>query len=146
MFNFFFFYSAREKMLVDAGKINDFSRFSIILLIAIILSGLSYSILAYRLTLKHRQKLENRFSFSEGINLKWLRYCIVSIGLVFFVAVIVFTLRDGLNYSFPFNPEYIFYSIMIFLIFYIGYYGIKHENIFVSIPLEDNGIDEKYKK
>jgi len=139
MFKFFFLYSASEKIQVDKGEINDFHAFSVVLLIAILISGLVYAVLSYSLTLKYGNKLKERFSFSEGISLKWLRYCIVSIGLFFLLAVIVFLLRDGLNYSFPFNPEYIFYSILIIFIFYIGYFGIKHENIFVNIPLPENG-------
>ncbi len=138
MFNFFFFYSVSEKILVDKGEINDFHTFSIVLLIAILISGLAYAVISYRLTVKYRNKLKDRFSFSEGISLKWLRYCIVSIGLVFLLAVVVFLLRDGLNYSFPFNPEYIFYFILIVFIFYIGYFGIKHENIFVNSHLSES--------
>ncbi len=139
MFNFFFFYTAKEKVLVDKGEINDFHVFSIVLLIGILISGLVYAVLSYLLTVKYRNKMKDRFSFSEGISLKWLRVCILSIGLVFLLAVIVFLLRDGLQFTFPFNPEYIVYFIMIVFIFYIGYFGIKHENIFVNHPLTDNG-------
>ncbi len=151
MFNFFFFYTAKEKILIDKGAIDDFSIFSNVLLVAILISGFGYSVFSYRLTIKYKIKIKNRFSYSKGISLKWLRYCIVGIGLVFALAIIVFLLRDGLKTAFPFNPEYIFYSIMIVFIFYIGYFGIKHENIFVSHPMTENGKEdiksasEKYK-
>jgi len=138
MFDFFFSYTAKEKILIDKGEINDFSMFSIVLLVAILISGLAYSVLSYRLTVKYKIKIKNRFSYSEGISLKWLRYCIVSIGLVFLLAVMVFLVREGLNFSFPFNPEYIFYSILIVFIFYLGYFGIKHENVFVNSPVPGN--------
>ena len=143
LFKFFFFYTAKEKILVDTGEITIFQTFSIVLLITILISGLLYTFLSYRLTLKYRDKLKDRFSYSEGISLKWLRYCIVSIGLIFLFALLVFLLRDGLEYTFPFNPEYIFYSILIVFIFYIGYFGIKHENIFVNNPLTENGETSK---
>ena len=151
MFGFFFFYTAKEKTLIDKGEINDFSIFSNVLLVAILISGFGYSVFSYRLTIKYKIKIKNRFSYSRGISLKWLRYCIVGIGLVFALAIIVFLLRDGLKTAFPFNPEYIFYSIMIVFIFYIGYFGIKHENIFVSNPLttmcktDKNAVAEKYR-
>ena len=148
MSRFFFFYTAEEKILVDKGVINDFSIFSLILLLAILISGITYSVLSYRITVRHKQKMKNRFSYSEGISLKWLRYCIVSIALIFLSAIIVFGLRDGLKVAFPFNPEYIFYSILIVLIFYIGYFGIKHENIFINSPVLENEkriSTEKYK-
>lgn len=138
MFKFFFFYSPAEKIQVDKGEINDFQAFSVVLLVAILISGLAYAVISYRLTLRYRNKLKDRYSYSEGISLKWLRYCILSIGMVFLLAVVVFLLRDGLNYTFPFNPEYIFYAILIVFIFYIGYFGIKHENIFVNQPIIGN--------
>jgi AraC-like DNA-binding protein len=143
MFKFFFFYSAQQKILVDKGEISDFSIFSVILLFAMFISGLAYSFLAYRLTSRHKQTILDNFSHSEGISLKWLRYCIVSIGLVFFCAVIVFVLRNLLEFRFPFNPEYIFYSIMIVFIFYIGYFGIRQENIFISNPVNEDIRNDK---
>jgi len=148
MSGFFFFYTAEEKILVDRGEINDFNIFSTLLLVLILISGITYSILSYRITIRYKRKIKNRFSYSEGISLKWLRYCIVSIGLIFLSALVVFGLRDVLNVAFPFNPEYIFYSILIILIFYIGYFGIKHENIFINSPVLENekrGSTEKYK-
>ncbi len=49
------------------------------------------------------------------------------------------------------NVEYIIYLIIIGFVFYIGYYGIKHENIFTNNPQIENSGDkeseptEKYK-
>jgi len=148
MSSFFFFYSPEEKNLIDKGVLNDFSTFSLVLLLVIFISGITYAIFSYHLTIRYKESIKDRFSFSEGISLKWLRYCIVSMGLIFLSALVVFGLRDGLNISFPFNPEYIFYIILIVLIFYIGYFGIKHENIFISSPVVENGkknTEEKYK-
>jgi AraC-like DNA-binding protein len=70
-------------------------------------------------------------------------------GLIFLSAIVVFGFRDGLNITFAFNPEYIFYIILVILIFYIGYFGIKQENIFINSPIVENGkktTEEKYKK
>lgn len=129
---FFFFYTDKQKILVDRGEMNDFAIFSIVLLILILLSGISYAIISYVLTIKHKHKLKQLYSYNEGISLRWLRYCIVSIGLVFLFAIMVFGLRDALKVSFSFNPEYVFYTILIIFIFYIGYFGIKQENIFTD--------------
>ncbi|MGQ1788500.1 helix-turn-helix domain-containing protein [Saccharicrinis sp. GN24d3] len=149
MLPFFFFYSVEEKRMVDNGKIQDYSVFSIVLLVAILISGLIYSILSYRLTTKHQNKIDNYFSYSEGINIKWLRNCILSIGLVFFSATIIYILRDALGIQFPFNVEYIIYLIIIGFVFYIGYFGIKQENIFTNNPTIKSaveGVSESSKK
>jgi AraC-like DNA-binding protein len=134
MMNFFLFYSPEEKLMVDRGEVNDFRVFSIVLLMAIFISGLAYSILSYLLTIKHKHRIDRHFSYREGISLRWLRYCILAIGLVFLSAIMVYLLRDLVGIPFRFNPEYIIYTILIVFIFYIGYFGIKHENIFISTP------------
>jgi AraC-like DNA-binding protein len=146
MSNFFFFYTVQEKKLLDKGEIPDYHVFSIILLVAILISGLCYSILSYRLTIKHKQKIENNFSYREGINIKWLRYSILSIGLVFLSATIIYVVRDAFGFQFSFNAEYIIYLIIIGFVFYIGYFGIKQENIFTNNPLSGNIVEEDREK
>lgn len=142
MLPFFFFYSAAEKRMLDNGKIEDYSTFAIILLVVILISGLSYSLFAYRLTNKHQRKIGNYFSYSEGINIKWLRYCILSIGLIFLSATIIYLVRDAYGAQFSFNAEYIIYLIIIGFVFYIGYFGIKHENIFTNNLQKENSKEE----
>jgi AraC-like DNA-binding protein len=132
MSKFFFFYTPEEKILLDNGELKEYMLFSVVLLIAILISGITYAILAYRLTIKHKQKIENNFSYREGINIKWLRNCILGIGMVFLSATIIVLVRDALGFEFSFNADYIIYIILIGLVFYIGYFGIKQENIFSS--------------
>jgi len=151
MMKFFLFYSPEEKIMVDRGEMNDFRIFAIALMIAILISGTGYSIISYRLTIKHKHRIDRHFSYREGISLRWLRYCILAIGLVFLSAILVYLLRDLVGIPFQFNPEYIIYTILIVFIFYIGYFGIKHENIFTNTPgmlspgSEAAGKDQKYK-
>lgn len=120
--------------MVDRGEVQDYAVFSVVLLVAILISGLIYAALSYWLTLKHERRVDNNFSYDENINLNWLRYCILAIALVFLSAVIVVVLRDGFGLKFLFNAEYIIYSIIILFIFYIGYFGIRHQHIFTNNP------------
>jgi len=148
---FFFFYSAQEKAMVDAGTLPDFAVFSSILLVAFIVSGLTYAILSYRLTLQHKRKIKEHFSYREGINLNWLRNCILGIGIFFFTATIVVILREVLGMVFSFNSDYIFYTVIIVFIFYLGYFGIRHQDMFTHNPETENNIhpkagEEKYKR
>lgn len=140
MFKFFFFYSSQEKIQVDQSEIKSLETFKYILLVAILISGITYAFLAYRITWKHKNKVKNNFSYDEGINLKWLRNCILAIALVFISATLIYLLREGVGYTFSFNADYIFYIIIILLVFYIGYFGIKHENIFTNNPQIINNI------
>ena len=134
MFPFFFFYPAEKKALVDAGEIPDFAVFSSVLLVAFIISGLSYAILSYRLTLQHKRKIDDHFSYEEGITLNWLRHCILGIGVFFLSATIIVVLRELMGVSFSFNADYIFYTVIIVFIFYLGYFGIRHQDMFTHNP------------
>ena len=151
MSKFFFFYTPEEKRMLDRGETDEYMVFSLLLLIAMLISGITYAILSYRLTIKHKQKIDNIFSYREGINIKWLRNCILSIGLVFLSATIIVLVRDAFGFQFSFNADYIIYMILISLVFYIGYFGIKQENIFTSnehienFVAEISGKSEKYK-
>ncbi|WP_339736536.1 helix-turn-helix domain-containing protein [uncultured Sunxiuqinia sp.] len=150
MAKFFFFYTIEQKRMVDRGEIDDFGLFSSILLIGFVVSGLSYSILAYRLTWKHKRQIDDNFSYDEGINLDWLRYCIWAIGIIFLTVTIILVTRELFEVPYSFNADYIFYTLIIVFIFYIGYFGIRHQDMFThnvkdlksSPPLPD----EKYKK
>jgi len=139
MCKFYFFYSEKEKRLVDIGEINDFDLFSNIVLITFIISGISYSILSFKMLKNHNRLLDTNFSHSEGINLNWLKGFIWSVGAVFFVAIIITIARDFLGFDSDFNPDFIIYSMLLLSILLLGYYGIRHQNIFV-----DNLIVETY--
>jgi AraC-like DNA-binding protein len=138
MAKFFFFYTVEQKRMVDRGEVDDFGLFSSILLAGFVVSGLSYSILAYRLTWKHKHQIDDNFSYEEGINLDWLRYCIWAIGIIFSTVAIIVVTREALEVQFPFNADYIFYTLIIVFIFYIGYFGIRHQDMFTH----NDGIQE----
>jgi len=149
MFEFFFFYSAEEKRMVDHGEVDDFALSTTIMLAGFIISGLTYSVLAYRLTWKHKRRIDENFSYEEGINLDWLRYCIYGIGVIFSTATIIIILREGLGIQFSFNADFIFYTLIILFIFYIGYFGIRHQDMFThntNVVKSSHSLQEKYKK
>jgi len=150
MSKFFFFYTVEQKRMVDRGEIDDFGLFSSILLIGFVLSGLSYSLLAYRLTWKHKRQIDDNFSFEEGINLDWLRYCIWAIGIIFLTVTIIVVAREMFDLQFSFNADYIFYTLIIIFIFYIGYFGIRHQDMFThnadDVKPTPSPSAEKYKK
>ncbi len=148
MSNFYFFYTAEEKRLVDLGQIHDFDSFTNLLLLAFIISGVSYTVLSLKHLRKYKQLININFSYDEKINLQWLHYFILGIGIIFFTAIIVIITRNFLGFNYPFNPDFIFYSMLIFAVISLGYFGIRHKNIFVDniiIGLQDNSTKDSYK-
>ena len=132
MFKFYFFYSAEEKRLVDSGQLNYSEVFTTVLLLAFMISGIAYSILSYQLLRKHKRLIENNFSDTENINLNWLKNFILGFGFIFLTVAVVVVSRDFMHFKYNFNPDYIFYSMMILAILALGYFGIRLENIFVD--------------
>lgn len=116
--------------MVNNNKVNDFDNFINILLVGFIISGIAYPIFAYRLLKKHHRLINENFAFEESINLNWLKYCIWGIGVIYIVAASIIILREVMGTTFDFNPDMIIYSIIILFIFFLGYYGIRHQGIF----------------
>lgn len=141
MMPFYFVYTTEEKTMVDQGLVDDFGTFSNILLIGFVVSAITYAIVSYRLLNQHKKLIEHNFSNTEQINLNWLKSFIWGIVLIFITLALVLISRDLMNFSYPFNPEFIIYSILVFAILILGYFGIRHENIFsdhVVIAVEES--------
>ncbi len=149
MIPFYFFYSAEEKVQVDKGLINDFSVFSNLILIGFILSGITYAILAYRKLLQRQKIVKDNYSYSNRINMNWLRYTILGIGSVFITAAVVSVFREMLGFQFPFNADILFYSIIVSFVVYIGYSGIRQQNLFSNTVISEEELaktESEYKK
>jgi len=149
MIPFYFFYSVEEKILVDKGLIDDFNIFSNIILIGFILSGISYSILSYCKLVQRKKVVEENFSNNNRINLNWLRYTILGIVSVFITVAIVTILRKVLGFEFPFNADILFYSIIASFVVYIGYSGIRQQDLFLNTVINEDElvkVESEYKK
>jgi AraC-like DNA-binding protein len=129
---FFFFYSAEQKRMVDQGLVDDFGTFSNLMVIGFIVSAIAYAICAYRLLNRYKRLLENNFSNPERINLNWLKGFIWGVALLFTTVTVVLVSKNVLGISYPFTPDLIFYAIIVLGILCLGYFGIRHQNIFTD--------------
>ena len=149
MLPFYFLYSVEEKVQVDKGQVDDYGVFSAILLLGFIVSGLTYSIVSYRKLLRRQQLVKDNFSFDNQISLDWLRYAILGIGFVFFIAALVIIIREVAGIQFPFNADILFYSIIVGFVVYVGYSGIRQQDLFSNTVLNEDGLvnrESAYKK
>ena len=123
----FFSLSADEKIYIfnQSGHVPKYMIFMDLILISISISGIIYVYLTYRLIKQHRKNIVNQFSYQEKINLDWLQYLFLGMGLIW--TVIWFRGSDN----------FIFLSVVIFVIF-LGYFGIKQVGIFTNkLPFEN---------
>lgn len=149
MFPFYFFYSAQQKVEVDKGLVDDFGVFSIFMLIGFILSGVGYSVLSYRKLIQREKVLEENFSDTDRINMNWLRYAILGVVSVFITAALVSIFREVLGFQFPFNADILFYSIVVGFVVYVGYSGIRQQDLFSNTTVSEEELvktESEYKK
>ena len=138
MSHFFFFYSAEEKVQVYKGIIDDYNgTLASIMLVGFIISGITYTILAYRKLVIREKVVKANFSEIDQINLKWLQNAIIGMGSFFVVATIVSILREIVGFQFPFNADILFYSIIVAFVVYIGYSGIKQKGLFANQTIQE---------
>lgn len=104
----------------------------IFFLIITALSGPFYFILSLRRLKKHDINIFNNFSFSEIINLEWLRKLVYIFGIVWSALIFITVIHHVFNlFSMVFCTDGLFLSLSAFVIS-IGYFGLKQKVIFTS--------------
>lgn len=108
-------------------------------LILTVLSGPFYIYLTYRLFRNLDIDIFNHFSYSEEINLDWLKKLTYVFGFVWTALMIIAVIHHILHlFSMMFCLNGLFLTLSAFVIL-IGYYGLRQEKIFVNhIPGERN--------
>ena len=135
--------------MVDKGEIDDYGTFSTLLLIGFIASGITYTIISYRKLQQRKKLVLDNFSYERRISLDWLKYSVIGIGLVFITAAIVITLRDVIGIQFPFNADILFYSIVVGFVVFVGYSGIRQQDLFSEKITNEKDLvnaESEYKK
>ena len=103
----------------------------------LVFSGPVYMILNLVLLRQHTRNLKDNFSYTEKINLKWLKF-LSAAGII----LAIFSLSTNLlSDVIPVIPYWvgdnITYGGITILIFFMGYYGINQPVIYKSISLEE---------
>ena len=106
------------KILVFKNEGRGYETLLIFTLIAIICSGIIYVIWSLLLLKKHKKNILNQFSYSEKINLAWLRYLIYGIGLIWIFIIL--------------GNDKLIYSVVVLFVIFIGYFGINQVGIFTK--------------
>ncbi len=111
---------AEQKVWVFQNKGAGYEGFMLLMSIAINVSGVAYTVWAYRLLRKHRRVIADLFSNEEKINLRWLQYLIYGLAIIW-VAVLA-------------NMDPIVYGAAVLFVLFIGYFGIRQVGIFTNQP------------
>lgn len=120
----FLILSSEEKLYVMANKGKGWELENTIGSFLIQISGIIYIVWSLILLKRHQKNILNQFSDIERINLKWLKYLIYSLAIIW-----AFVLYG--------DDNLILIGAVLF-VFFIGYYGIKQVGIFSSnLPISN---------
>ncbi|MDN5283903.1 MAG: hypothetical protein JWR38_177 [Mucilaginibacter sp.] len=101
-----------------------------------------YTILSLLALLKYQKLLPDNYSYTEKINLNWLKWIVISL-LILFVTVFII-IKYGVNYGLLtyHNLFAVVGSILSIYVFFIGYFGLRQTTIFINIAATTNLIKE----
>lgn len=111
---------AEQKIWVYQHKGAGYEGFLFLVNAGINLSGVAYTILAYRLLRKHRRVIADLFSNEEHINLQWMQYLIYGLAIIW-VAVL-------------WGEDWLVYGAAVLFVLFIGFFGIRQVGIFTNPP------------
>ncbi len=106
----------------------------LLFLILTALSGPVYFMLSIKLFKKLDINIFNNFSFSENINLDWLRKLVYIFGFIWTALIVITVIHHVFHlFSMSFCTDGLFLSLSAFIIL-IGYFGLKQKEIFSHYP------------
>lgn len=92
--------------------------------------GTIYLIASLFILKKHSLKIGKHFSYTEDIDLKWLKYVVMMMVVIWSTVIFINILANFnkfIDYRFGDNIIYVIVTIVVFL---LGYFGIKQQIIF----------------
>lgn len=135
---FYFFVNNHNSITVLYGYLHfsedtpNFVQYFSAMLLAIICGG--YSIFSLFVLIKYQKSLPDNFSYTEKINLNWLKRIVISLLVVFVLVYVV--IRYGVNINMV-NYQNLFAvvgGILSIYLLLIGYFGLRQTTIFASYP------------
>ncbi len=121
------------------------------LIILKIITGPIYVVFSFFMLKNHTKNIKSIFSYTEEINLIWIRYVLGGIGFVWLM-VLFSKIMSNFNSSFAEMEDHLIYISLTLVMFILGYFGIKQQKIYSGTFIENNKSKinvpgrERYKK
>jgi AraC-like DNA-binding protein len=127
----FFLLPSGEKIAIMKSGGEGYETFNSLKSILIILSGIGYVTASQILLHRHKRNIRDQFSNIEKINLNWLQYIVVGIGIIW--AVVIFATFFYVDYFkiYKINTELFVFTAVTLFVCFLGLFGLKQTNIFV---------------
>jgi AraC-like DNA-binding protein len=95
-----------------------------------------YLFLAGRLVIKHQKHLKSQYSYPEYENLEWLKYLIIGFSIIYLLGSLLGGILCYLKIPLFYINYYVYVTIVLF-VFGLGYFGIRHKNVFTNNNLKE---------
>jgi AraC-like DNA-binding protein len=131
----FFLYYTKENYLFFKDGFPHFSialnpgvTYSLTALLALVPG--CYVVLSFLLLLSHQKRLPDNYSYTEKINLNWLKWIVVSL-LILFIGLFLF-IKYGVSYGLIGYPNLfaVVGAILTIYVFFIGFCGLYQDAVF----------------
>ncbi|MCE7994746.1 MAG: helix-turn-helix transcriptional regulator [Roseivirga sp.] len=110
--------------------------------------GPIYLIICLMMLKRHSRKIGDEFSYTQNIDLKWLRHVILVMAIIW-STVIVTNVLGNFNEIIPMEwGDHLIYTVITAAVFFGGFHGIKQQVIFSAQPLKqtapisDKGVNQ----
>ncbi|MCP4274362.1 MAG: helix-turn-helix transcriptional regulator [Gammaproteobacteria bacterium] len=94
----------------------------------------SYLFFSLRQLSKHRNNIDNEFSFHEGVSLDWLRWLLYALTSLYLLYVIRFLIADFIGITD--HADIVLNVYMVIVIYSMAYFGARQPRVFY--PLKNN--------
>jgi len=105
-------------------------------LLTAVVSVAIYLLLSFKLLRQHRIQIRDKLSYSENINLNWLRLLLISLLVVYFLWLTKVFISDWFQLEETF--DIIVGLSLVLLIYSMGYLGLRQPIIFTQIKTDDS--------
>ncbi|MGW8313950.1 MAG: helix-turn-helix domain-containing protein [Bacteroidales bacterium] len=102
--------------------------------------GPVYIVLSLITLRKHIRSVSDNFSYTEGINLNWLKYVLAGLAFIWSMVILTNILVTIPLISDVFSENVIYLSVVI-AVFFLGYFGIKQQAIYGGTS--DHGVKKQ---
>lgn len=133
----FLFSPGVEKLQYTQELEQQRSVLMIIVLFSYMVSGITYITLSLLVLRRHRKNLAANFSYTDRINLNWLRNLIIGMIVIWSIVTIGHSLDQLTELNIRTEVDQLIFVTLSLFILMIGYFGIKQTWIFSGqIPVE----------
>ena len=135
----FFLLPGSEKLaFVDQMDEERFG-FKRLVLFAIMISGATYVVMSLAMLRRFRRRLRSNYSYTDKINLDWLRNLILGMVGVWSIVVVGHGLDSVLKIDIASETDYLIYLGLSVFVLVIGYFGIQQTQIFTGKGMSEEG-------